>query len=140
MVPLPEANLASLPLELKVKLFRMLVDYSDALSLTQVNKEWRKIGDDSRNWKVTEMTLSAIPWKSVENILTKPERTIQLRTMIFEKMISDGNEEGIIRMLAEYGQISQLTLLKCSLFSTSLETEEILGKSSKKFDECHTCL
>ena len=126
MALIAEANLTSLPLELKVKIFRMMTEYKDALSLTQVNQEWRKIGEDPRNWMLTEVrTFSSMPWKNVEGILSKPERTRHLRSgkivdkgdekirylrfVKFEDMISDGHGEKILKKFADYGQISTST-------------------------------
>ena len=148
MALIAEANLTSLPLELKVKIFRMMTEYNDAWSLTQVNQEWQNIGEDPRNWMLTEeMTFFSMPWKSVEVCLSKPERTRYLRSgkivegnekiryirfVKFEDMICDGHGERILKKLADYGQISRITLSRCLLFNISLSTEEKLKKSKIK--------
>ena len=151
-----EANLTSLPLELKVKLFRMMTEYNDALSLTQVNQDWRKIGENPRNWMITEMTFSSVPWKRVEGVLSSIsektritrstptyhipfERTRHLTTVKFEKMTYDGYGERTLRILAEHGHITLVTLFRCELFNISLRTEDILERNKIKqfvIDRC----
>ena len=74
MALIAEANITSLPLELKVKIFRMMTKYKDALSLTQVNQEWRKIGEDPRNWMLTE----EITQNKVEILIFSCERSISI--------------------------------------------------------------
>ena len=154
MTLIVKANLTSLPLELKIKVFRMITEYNDALSLTQVSHEWRKIGEDYRNWMITEMTLSSLPWKSVEGFLRKPERTRQLRSgrkvegserirhlrsVKFEKMTSDGHGERILKKFADYGLVSHITLSGCLLFDISRKTEKIMERSKVKKIMMNNC-
>ena len=95
------------------------------------------------------MTFSSMPWKRVEGTLLSipetaritrstpkspipTERTRHLTSVKFEKMTFDGYGERILRMLADCGKISCVSLSSCELFNISLETEEILERNKVK--------
>ena len=121
-----KSNLTLLPLELKVKIFRMLTDYTDARSMTAVSHEWRKVGEDPKNWRIKLMTISFVPWKDIEIVLRLREifeKYDQLKTLRLVNVWGDepwGRDfERLVKMFDEHDQISKLILYRCTMLKYS---------------------
>ena len=121
-----KSNLNLLPLELKVKIFRLLTDYTDARSMSAVNHEWRKVGQDPKNWRIKQMTISFGSWIEVEKDLRNREqfeKYDQLKTLRLVNVWGDepwGRDfERLVKMFDKHHQISKLILYRCTMLKYS---------------------